>query len=371
MRRAILAIALLLTLPIAHAQQPEQPQTSITVNTTLVEVPAMVKGKDNQIVFALKAEDFLLTDNGAPQHLHLDEDTDSQPLALAVVIQNGGAAARHLDDYHQLDPILEALIGNVEHSVTLIAFDSQPQQLIPFTPVTADVANEIDNLQPGDQGANILDAVAYAVQQLRDMPPRYRRAILLISETIDQGSATKLGEAVRLISDTNTIMYTFGFSSTRAAVSHEASKFNSSEPGPAHGCFSKNGADAEYKGHYSKQVLDCISQLAPPLRFATMAYLAARESLRTNTAESIANLTGGEYFHFKDAKSLQKGLVSIANDVPNYYMLSFHPTDPTPGPHALHLELKNNPGYTLKSRSQYWIDDTSSQPPPPSGPVKR
>lgn len=360
MRQALAALALLLTLPIAHAQQtdqPDQPTPSITVSSNLVVVPTMVKGKGNQIVFALKADDFLLTDNGVPQHLRLDEDTDSQPLALAVVAQIGGAGAHHLADYANLDPILEALIGNVEHRVTLISFDSQPSQVLPFTPVTSDVAAELTNLQPGDQGANILDAVAYAVRELQSMPPRYRRAILLLSETIDQGSTTKLGEAVRLVSDTNTIMYTFGFSSTRFAVSHEASKFSSDVPGPAHGCFSKNGADPEYKGHYSRQVLDCISQLAPPLRFATMAYLAARNGLRTNTAESIANLTGGEFFHFKDAKSLQKGLVSIANDVPNYYILTFHPTDPTPGPHALHMQLKNDPGYSLKSRTQYWIDE--------------
>ncbi len=107
-------------------------------------------------------------------------------------------------------------------------------------------------------------------------------------------------------------MYSFGFSSTRSAVSHEASKFGqpsltasgdgagiefkSTEPGPAHGCFSRDGADAEYEGHYSKQVLDCISLLAPPLRLGTMAFLVARNTLRTNTAEAIARLTGGEFF---------------------------------------------------------------------------
>jgi hypothetical protein len=77
-------------------------------------------------------------------------------------------------------------------------------------------------LNEGDSGAVILDGIAFAVEQLRGQPPRYRRAILLLSETVDQGSKTKLDEALRLISDTNTAMYSFSFSSTRAAVSHEA-----------------------------------------------------------------------------------------------------------------------------------------------------
>jgi hypothetical protein len=202
-----------------------------------------------------------------------------------------------------------------------------------------------------------------AIAQLRAQPTRYRRAILLLSETIDQGSKTTLDEALRLISDTNTTMYSFGFSSTRSALSHEASKFGlgSTEPGPAHGCFSRNGADSEYEGHYSKQVLDCISQLAPPLRLATMTFLTARNALRTKTAESIAQLSGGEFFHFHDAKDLKAGLIAVSNDVPNYYVLSFRPTTPTPGLHALHVETKGHPQLALTSRREYWIDDDTTR----------
>ena len=362
MRAALIrALTLVLIAITAHAQQTQVPAASITVSSTLVEVPAMVKGKDGHPVFALTANNFTLTDNGVPQRLNLVADTDSQPLALAIVVETGGAGARHLPDYQNLPVILEALIGNVEHTVVVIGFDSTPHLLLPFTPNTDQAAAELNDLRPGNQGAAILDALAFAVAQLQTAPQNYRRAILLLSETLDQGSATTLDEALRLISDTNTIMYSFGFSSTRSGVSHEASKFNRpDEPGPAHGCFSRQGADAEYNGHYSKQVLDCISQLAPPLRFATMAFLAARGSLHTNTAQSAAQLTGGEFFHFHDAKSLQKGLISVSNDVPNFYVLSFRPTSPTPGIHALHVELKDHPDLHLSARTEYWIDDTTA-----------
>jgi hypothetical protein len=113
---------------------------------------------------------------------------------------------------------------------------------------------------------------------------------------------------------------------------------------------------AEYQGHYSQQVLDCISELAPPLRLATMAFLAARDGLRKDTAASIAELTGGEFFHFHDAKDLKAGLIRIGNDVPNYYVLSFRPSSVTPGLHALHLEIKDRPELVFRARSEYWID---------------
>ncbi len=347
--------------PPQAAPPSRQNPTTLTVRTTLVEIPVLVRTKSGQVVFALTADDFAVSDDGVPQKIRLEQDTDRQPLALALVVETGGAGARHLADYQALDAVLDALVGNVEHRVALIGFDSEPHLLQGFTHNTDDVSDRLSRLNPGNEGAAILDAIAKAVEQLKAQPPRFRRAILLLSETRDQSSNTKLNEALRMISDANITMYSFGFSSTGAAVAHEASKFNRpDQPGPAHGCFSRDGTDpvgtAEYQGHYSKQVLDCIGELAPPLRFATMAWIAAAGGLRKNTAESIAGLTGGEFSHFHNAKDLKAGLVRIANDVPNYYVLSFRPSSATPGLHALRVELKGKRDLTIRARTQYWVD---------------
>jgi VWFA-related protein len=321
-----------------------------------------VKTRQGSVIFDLTAADFALTDNGIPQHLTLDPDADSEPLALVVCVQTGGSGARHLEDYKRLDAIFDALVGGVEHRVAVVAFDSSPHLLLPFTPQTDEASRTLSSLEKGDTGAAILDGVAFAVAQLRTQPANYRRAIVLLSETIDGGSTTALGDALRLITGANITLYSFGFPSTRAQLSQEALKLgynHPTEPGPAKGCFSRDGADAEYDGHYSHQVLDCISQLAPPLRFATMAFLTARNGLRTNTSASLAQLTGGEFFPFNNAKDLRERLIVASHDVLNYYILSFRPTPPTPGPHALHLEIRNRPQLILKFRSQYWLDDTS------------
>ncbi len=343
----------------AFAQQPATP--TITVQSNLVEVPALVTTKKGEVIFALKPSDFRLTDDGIPQHISLVSDTDWQPLAMAIVVETGGDGAAHLADYQGLGAILDSVVGAEEHRVALVTFDSAPHLIVPFTSNTDSVSAALDRLHSGNAGGSILDAVAFAVRLLSHQPPNYRRELLLISETIDQGSATTAGQALRLISDTNTTMYTFAFSSTRSAVAHEAGKFSDAEPGPAHGCFSRDyegdpGDAAEYKGHYPRQVLDCISQLAPPLRLATMAFLAAHDALRADTARTIAHLAGGEFFHFKNAKSLRKDLIQVSHDVPNFYVFSFTPTSPTPGLHALRLTLIDRPQLRLTARTEYWID---------------
>jgi hypothetical protein len=260
----LLALSLTSTPVLAIAQQTEDTTTTLTVRSMLVQVPVQVKTKSGKNVYELTADSFVLTDNGVRQQITLDDDMGSQPLALGIVVQTGGAGAAHISDYQGLSAVIDAIVGNVDHLVSVVSFDSTARLLQPFTSRSELAAKQLNYLQAGDNGAAILDGVAFAVSQLRQQPANYRHAILLFSESTDQDSNTTLEEALRLISDTNTTMYTFAFSSTHAAVRHEASKFNQTESGPTNGCFSRDGGDAEYHSHYSKQVLSCISQLAPP-----------------------------------------------------------------------------------------------------------
>src|SRR5215831_17912338 len=107
-------------LAFAQGEAPaQQTGTVIRAGTTLVLVPALVRNKAGEPVFSLTADDFTLTDDDVPQKLALEQDTDSEPLALVVAVQVGGAGARHLDDYRNLGSNIEAVVGNVPHRVAL------------------------------------------------------------------------------------------------------------------------------------------------------------------------------------------------------------------------------------------------------------
>jgi len=347
-----------------HVKEPPQAGEPIRARSNLVLVPALVKTKAGEIVFSLTATDFTLTDNGVPQQLRLEADTDSEPLALAVVVETGGQGADHLHDYRNLEAVLDAVIGNVPHRVAVISFDSAPHLEQDFTADTDAAAKTIATLQEGDSGAAILDALNFGINLLRKQPPEYRRAVVLFSETIDRDSQTSLEDALRAVDDTNTAIYSFGFSSTRAAVKHEASKLPAPGGSPygdapyaPGGCMSRDpGADPDAHGKRDVQALDCASDLLPPLRLARMAYLAAKDGLKQNVPESVAQLTGGEYFAFKDATTLKRHLIPISNDVPNYYVLSFSPQSPNPGLHKLELSVKGRPELQLRARNAYWMD---------------
>jgi VWFA-related protein len=358
----------------APEENAETQASTITVRSNLVIVPALVRTKAGQLVYTLKADDFLLTDNGVEQKLHLEQDTGDLPLALVICVETGSSGVDHLTDYRNLGTLLDAMVGSIDHTVAVVGFDSTPRLLHGFTPNLSFITKSLDDLDTGDNHAAVLDAIIYSVGQLRKQPPTYRRAILLLSETLDQGSHAKLVDALRAISDTNTVIYSVGFASTKSQIRGEASKLNSDEPGPEHGCFTRDKDadgntivpvdDAGRPVSRGTQDYDCFAELLPPLRLAKIAEIAARNALRRNISQSVAHLTGGESFKFKDVKTLQKDLFTISNHIPNRYVLSFHPQSPQPGFHQITLQLRNFAGLSVEARNGYWVEDPTASPTP-------
>jgi VWFA-related protein len=381
---------------------PETPQASLlSTRSTLVLAPALVRNKAGDLVFTLAANDFVLTDDGIPQKLTLEQDTGGEPLALVVVIEIGGAGAREFNNFSSiappLAPMLASIVGNVRHQVAVVAFDSQPTLLQNFTSNLDSAADAIADLTPGcsrqhhlencasplaihnlslgDNGAAILDALGFSVDLLRNQPPEYRRAILLISETLDRGSHLKLEEAIRAISDTNTVIYSIGFSTGKSEAAHYAARELPTQPGglwmenhhpnPPTGCMGKDpDPDPDATHNKAIQAYDCLTQLVPPLALAKMAAIAATDGLKRNVPQTVAHLTGGEYFKLTDAKTLERSLATISNHIPNRYVLSFQPQSPHPGLHVLSLSLPNYTKLAVTARTSYWADPaaTTSNP---------
>ncbi|MDR3773772.1 MAG: VWA domain-containing protein [Terracidiphilus sp.] len=355
---------------LAMTQAPPAPAPpSVRTQSNVVLVPALVRNSKGELVFTLKAGDFRVTDDGVVQKLTLDEDTGSEPLALVVAVESGGAGRSKLESYRHLGAVIDAVVGGVPHRVAVVAFDTTPQLLQDFNSDAMAAGAALDGLDPGDKGAAILDALKFSVDLLRQQPPNYRRAILLVSETSDHGSQATLDKALRAIGETNTAIYSLGFSSGKAQAAQYAYKnlptqpngigLSNPNPGPPHGCMGKDPADPDPPGNAAVRAFDCLTQLLPPLGLAKMAAIRAADALQQNVPETVAQLTGGEYFKFENSRSLVRGLLTISNHVPNRYLLSFQPQSPHSGFHAVELKLKDHPGLRVTARSGYWADATA------------
>src|SRR3981081_4274841 len=77
-------------------------QTTLHTTTTLVVVPTLVQTAGNEPGFWCTAGGFLLTDNGVPKKITLEEET-KRPLSLVVLMQTGGIARGQFESYVNLE----------------------------------------------------------------------------------------------------------------------------------------------------------------------------------------------------------------------------------------------------------------------------
>jgi VWFA-related protein len=337
MMRSLLTAALLTTIATSSLAQINPPDPStLRTTTTLVVIPTLVQTPAKNVVYSLNAADFLVTDNGIPQKITLDTAAN-QPLSLVVLMQTGGAAIHQFKQYRNLETMLATILGDSPNQVSIVNFDSRPEAASPFTSDIAQWREAIEQPDPGDDGAAILDSLKFSLNLFSRQPPANRRVILLISQPTDIGSKTTLKEIVRAAGETNTTIYSLTFFPEKTA-------FKDAFKGPGHLNPPLQVGNATYDYYFN---------LAEPLGMVLGA-------MRKNLAAEMATLSGGESARFNNQIDLDDALGTIATHIRNRYLLTFSPTSATPGLHTLQVHLNNHPDLIVSARTSYWSTDSTA-----------
>ena len=314
-----LGVALVAILP-ARAQQE-----SFSSRANLVPVPTLVRDAAGDAVYGLHADDFIIEDDHLEQVVHLDEPLEPDPISLVIALECGRRAKREFDRIRGLPTMLDPVLSDRRNEAALLLFDSKLNLVADFTRNSEGIEQDLRELQPGDRGAAILDAVAYSARLLARRPGGRGRVLLLISETRDHGSRfTKLDEVVQLIGENNISVYALPFSPYLSQQADVIRGANRDEWSPN---------------------ADLIEKLA-----------AIHQSLKANTPKALARLTGGEYEMFHGRSGFETHLISFTNHLDSRYRLSFEPNDPHPGLHEIRVQLRHaEPGESVLYRRSYWV----------------
>jgi hypothetical protein len=282
-------------------------------------------------VYGLTEKDFTLEDNGVRQDIHVDDDLDTEPVSLVVCIQRGRSSILQFEKIAKLGPLLELFTGEGRGEAALVVFDSKPLYLDGFNRDTTYITDDLHQLQPGDGGAAILDAVGYSVNLLEHRPPDHRRVLLLISESRDHGSRQVTApELVERIGTSNTLVLSLTYSPSKAEFLNDM-KFGVGGSG------------------------NTMNILAP--------LMMAVNAMRKNAAHQVAYMSGGEYAAFTREKGFEDRVAELASHARNRYILSFHPKDLTPGLHDIQVKLNNDYNARIVARASYWaVNDTATDP---------
>lgn len=322
LRRFTLCLTLL-ALSVGGAAPQE---TTLRSQSTLVLLPTLVKDAQGGIVYGLQAKDFIVEDDGVEQPARLDEAPESQSISLVVAIQRGRRAVYEFPRIQGLKSMLDPLFALGTARVAIVEFDNQVELTRNFSRSEDRIDADLSSLQPGDDGATILDAIDYSVGLLKKEPEDRLRVLLLISETRDHGSRMKIEDTVAAIGQSNTVMYALAFS-----------------PGLSNVLDTGRGVNKNTEMHPQLDLLD-------------LAYRTA-QAMRKNVPNTIAQMTGGEYELFGTRKKFELRMNDFTNHLHNRYLLTIAPTTPHPGLHQLRVRLKDGRDGTVLARTSYWAED--------------
>lgn len=304
--------------PLPHASN-QTPTIRVTTNEVLV--PTLVEKSDGEVVYGLKQSDFVLEDNGVPQKIRVQEEMDTAPVALVIAVEQGGASALEFDKVAKLSPLLDLFLSDPQSQVALMGFDSRPHLIHDYTHSSDDLTDALKHLEPGDGGAAILDTVSSAVDLLQDQPKRFRRVVLLISEERDHGSKhTKAVQLIQKIGLSDVLVLSVTFSPSRAELLHD---------------LGDSGDD---------RTMSMVSVL-----------VMAVKAFKKNVAKEIAKESGGEYATFTRDKAFEARVAEAAKHVRNRYLITFSPSDPTPGLHTIRVKTAEDYGARIVARANYWF----------------
>jgi VWFA-related protein len=302
------------------AVESDAPTLRIRANEVLV--PTLVELRGGGVVYGLKPEDFVLEDNGVRQKIRVQEEMDTAPVALVVAVEEGGVSALEFDKVAKLGPLLEFFLSDRRSQAALVGFDYKPRLLVDYTNSGDRLNAALKRLEPGDGGSAILDTVGYAVDLLESQPKEYRRVLLLVSEVRDHGSKhTKPEQLARKIGRSDVLVLSVSFSPARAELLHDI----------------KDGGD--------NRAMNPISALAMIV-----------QAFKKNVAREIAQMSGGEYANFTGDKTFEREVLEAAKHARNRYLITFSPSDPTPGLHTLRVRTAVDYGARVVARANYWAE---------------
>jgi VWFA-related protein len=308
---------------------PPSDSPTLRVKTSIVLVPTLVEKKDGSVLYGLTPKDFLVEDNGVPQKVHVDDDLDSQPVSIVVAVEKGGTSLLQFNKIAKLGPLLDLFLGDGFGAAALVTFDSKPELAEDFTSKTGAITRELKEMQPGDGGAAILDAVKFSIDLLEEQPQERRRILLLVSESRDHGSKkNEAKDLVERIGTSNTLVLALTYSASGAEFLNDI----------------KGGGSVGY-----------VMTPGTPV-------MAAIAAMHKNVAKQLAEMSGGEYAPFVKEKGFEDRVEDVARHARNRYMLSFSPTDKTPGFHTLNVKLTQDYGARLVARASYWAGDDAGVP---------
>jgi hypothetical protein len=151
-----------------------------------------------------------------------------RPLMLGVLVDTSGSIPRRDEAARTrlVSELVQALPAGSQ--VALFAFDDTPRLLVPLTPRPAEIAKAVAGLHGGGRYTALNDAIFDAVTLLREAPTA-RRAVLVITDGLDENSALVAEDGVQAAREHRIPVFTAGIGAVQERTLRRIAKLTGGE----------------------------------------------------------------------------------------------------------------------------------------------
>ncbi len=206
------------TTPPAPAETPDSTGgavTTLTVQSRVVEISAVVLSKSGEPQGGLTRDDFVLKQDGHDEPIRYFSQGSELPLTLALLVDTSGSQRTFIaDESLASDVFFDSMLTRPQDRATLIQVDTRVLQLQSLTPSADTLHLALNRLQTSPtagNGTRLLDAI-HAVAAGPLATASGRKAIILLTDGGDNGSRTNQAEAVAEAERHNIQIYSVRYS---------------------------------------------------------------------------------------------------------------------------------------------------------------
>jgi Ca-activated chloride channel family protein len=304
----------------------EQQKHAIRVRVNEVTAPVIVRDPKGEMVFDLKQDNFRVYDNGAEQKIdHFDVGGD--PLSIVLVIE----ASSHIQPMfpsikHAGIVFSEAVMAQTSEAA-VISYDSTVDLRAKFTTDPDSVQYAIEHLPLGVNDSLLYDAMARGISMLDERPAVRRRIMLVIGESQDTGSESRLGEVLRQAQLANVTIYSVGLSTAMADLRAKP---------------------------------DHVNDTPDLLALAVFLVKTGKNALGTNSLAVASQATGGLHVATMRDRSIEKAIDDIGGELHAQYTIGYRPVGDDPeGYHEIKVVV-DRPNVSVRTRPGYYVAPPAS-----------
>ena len=285
----------------------------LRVSTSLITVPAVVMDRQGRYVANLRKDDFKIYEDGVEQQVAYFASVE-KPFTVALLLDVSGSTQFQLA---QIRDAANTFVNRLRPNDRLMAitFDGRVNLLTEPESVSTIRRGKL-HIPAVTDGTVLYDAVDFALKRMAGIPGR--KAIVLMTDGVDQNSRTSLKDTIEGVSEQDVLIYTVQYN-TLPQLSQRLSAIKNEK--------------ARHK--VQERLMKGYAVSEPYLR-------------------SLAEKTGGRFYRADDLREIGPAFEAITAELGVQYSLGYYPKNSTSASTERAIKVRvRYPGLVVRARDSY------------------